>query len=358
MDFFKAIRDEDVILDDLPSGVLASLEVRRARLLDLSLGGSVGMEFVLADLQRWLPGSTVRVAFLDGDSALHRDIMETTQEITEACNLDLDFGQTADGQFRRWTEQDTDFAAEIRVSFDKKGFFSLVGIDSVDRDVGSPFDRVGGRPHQASLNLGGFAVQRPASWRGTVRHEFLHALGFHHAHQNMRGPCQAAFRWEDDPGYQPTRDPSGRFIPDPSGKRPGIYTFLAGFPNFWDRAKVDHNLKTEEDPNIVVGPFDPASVMLYRFQDFFYKTTPSPCAPTGDGQSLSAGDRRGLQLLYPGGDEEVTRVAERQRSILGAIERSGPMGQPQIEELGAGPQGTSILSGLAAALRMKPGMGG
>ena len=63
-------------------------------------------------------------------------------------------------------------------------------------------------------------MARPAGWEGTTRHEFLHALGVHHEHQNMRGPCQAAFRWEDDLGYQPTRDQRGAYIADADGLRP------------------------------------------------------------------------------------------------------------------------------------------
>ncbi len=319
VNFFEQLRDEDILLDSLPDDVATTIEVRNAKLQELASGGELGLEFVVTDVRRWLPGKVLRIAFLDGDSDLHLDIMSVIQEIAEVCDLVFDLGQTSDGEFRRWTEQDTQHAAEIRVSFDKAGYFSLVGIDSIDANIGTPFSRVGGRPNQASLNLGGFAVQRPATWRGTVLHEFLHALGFHHAHQNMRGPCQASFRWDDDSGYQATQDDRGAFVTDHNGKRPGIYTYLAGFPNYWSRNKVDHNLKTEDDPNVVAGPFDAASTMLYRFPPLFYRTNGSPCAPTGDGQSLSEGDVRGLRLLFPEvGTNRDTAVAN-QASILEAL---------------------------------------
>jgi hypothetical protein len=242
-------------------------------------------------------------------------------------------------------------AAEIRVSFDKQGYFSLVGTDSIDPTIGVPTGRVGGRPNQASLNLGGFAVQRPATWRGTVRHEFLHAIGFHHSHQNMRGPCEASFRWDDDPGYQPTRDTRGAFIADHNGRRPGIYTFLAGFPNFWARQKVDHNLKTEENPQLIAGPFDRQSVMLYRFPQDFYKTHPNSCTPVGDGQSLSDGDKRGLQLLYPKTATAVDSIVRSQRQIQGVIESAVPKATGGIETGDTG--GRALLRGTAAALRAK-----
>ncbi|MCQ0092536.1 hypothetical protein [Roseovarius sp. M141] len=346
------LEETDIVLDALPSEVAASIEVRDKYMNGLSMGGGMGLEFVVSDVQRWLPGQVVRVAFLDGDDDLHRAIMEATQEISDACNLKLDFGETDCGSFRRWTEQDNSYAAEIRVSFDKGGYFSLVGTDSIDGTLGSPNGDVGGRPYQASLNLGGYAVKRPSTWRGTTRHEFLHALGFHHAHQNMRGPCQASFRWDDDDGYQPTKNDRGGFIADAAGRRPGIYTYLAGYPNFWDRMKVDHNLKTEEDPHLVAGPFDPQSVMLYRFPPDFYKSVPSPCAPQGDGQELSDGDKRGLQLLYPQTATEVAAVVSNQQEIFSAV-AGFVASEPEAAGLETAIRPMGQIGGVADVLRRK-----
>ena len=93
-----------------------------------------------------MPGSTVRVAFLDGSDQLHADVAAATTPITDACNLKLDFGAAATGKHRRWTKSDTEYQAEIRVSFDLDGFWSLVGTDSTDETVGGPNDPAGGRP--------------------------------------------------------------------------------------------------------------------------------------------------------------------------------------------------------------------
>lgn len=311
-----------VKLESLPDEVLASLEVRDAWRKRVGSSGS-GLEFLVSDLARWVPGFVVRVAFLDGDTALHEDVAGATQQVTDACNLELDFGVSPSGEYRRWHEDDTGLVAEIRVGFNMGGYFSLVGTDSTDPTVGSPGDPVGGRPNQRSLNLGGFVSDRPEDWEGTVRHEFLHALAFHHSHQNMRGACEQEFRWDDDSGYVPTRNPRGVFIPDAAGRRPGIYTFLAGPPNNWPRRKVDHNLRTVEDPGVVAGPFDTDSVMLYSFPSFFYKSDPSTCAPTGNGIDLSAGDRRGLALLYPHTAEPVADLQERAGAVLQVLERAG-----------------------------------
>jgi hypothetical protein len=208
------------------------------------------------------------------------------------------------------------------------GYWSLVGTDSTDETIGA--GPIGGAPGQRSLNLGGFATDRPPDWEGTVRHEFLHALGFHHAHQNLRGPCEAEFRWDDDPGYVPTRNDRGVFVPDTAGRRPGIYTYLAGEPNRWPKAKVDHNLRTEESPDTVAGPFDRASVMLYRFASFFYKTSPSPCAPTTEGIDLSDGDKRGLQLLYPQTAGDLETIGDRARAALTALRDGGEGGLESV----------------------------
>ncbi|UVS80994.1 hypothetical protein [Actinokineospora sp. UTMC 2448] len=283
------------IIEALPDDVQAWLDVR-----DAYRRRAGGMEFLVTDLGRWPLGAPVRVAFLGGDTALHRQIAAATEQITDACGITLDFGwDEGSGQYRRWTEQDTEHAAEIRVGFDLPGYFSLVGADSADPGVGPAVGRVGGRAHQRSLNLGGFTERLPEKWAGTVRHEFLHALGFHHAHQNMRGECEGDFRWEDDPGYVPTQNADGVFVADPAGNRPGIYTFLAGAPNFWPRAKVDVNLRTGNPYDVVAGPFDAKSVMLYSFPALFYRTESSPCRPTGNGVDLSEEDKRGLRLLYP-----------------------------------------------------------
>ena len=296
------------ILESLPDPVVAALEVSdewRKQLAD----STVGLEFIVSDLARWPVGSTVRVAFLDGDTALHADIASATAEISDLINLTLDFGvDPATGAHRRWTEADTVLQAEIRVSFDMSGYWSLVGTDSTDATL-APTGPIGGSPGQRSLNLGGFKTNKPQGWQGIVRHEFLHALAFQHEHQNIRGPCSADFRWDNDPGYVPTTNANGVFVPDAQGRRPGIYTYLAGPPNQWSKAKVDHNLRTVDDPGAVAGPFDAASVMLYRFAPFFYKTSPSPCAPTGPGTDLSEGDKRGLQLLYPAAAEKVDALA-------------------------------------------------
>lgn len=313
-DRVRYLTDADVLLERLPDDVTSSMEVRDRWFARAAQRDPQGRFFVVEDLLRWMPGQTVRVAFLEGDTALHRDIEQATRQITESCSLALDFGfDPKTNKYRSWSTKDKQYSAEIRVSFDMDGYFSLLGTDSIAANIGAPNGPVGGRPHQRSLNLEGFHIQRPAGWEGTVRHEFLHALAFHHEHQSPSGGCDEEFRWQDDSGYQPTKDQHGRYINDSQGRRPGIYTYLGGFPNFWSKATVDHNLRRLPATGLTTGPFDRASIMLYRFPALFYRSAPSPCAPSSNGQTLSAGDRAGLRHLYP--TDEPSATSERQLRV-------------------------------------------
>ena len=307
-------------LDQIPSEVVATMEVRD-RWFTSTEAFVEAQAYLVEDIVRWLPGQTVRVAFLGGTPALHREIAEATKQITDAANNKLDFGFDAStGKYRSWSTSDSTYSAEIRVSFDQGGYFSLVGADSVSNVIGPPKGPVGGRPGQRSLNLGGFHLQRPVGWKGIVRHEFLHALAFQHEHQSPSGGCDNEFRWQDDQNYQPTWNADDVFIEDANGNRPGIYTYLAGAPNHWEKSKVDHNLRQLSGPGLTVGGFDRASIMLYRFPALFYKTYPaSPCAPVGDGQELSAGDRSGLQHLYPTDATEAALLSVRRDGALRSL---------------------------------------
>lgn len=346
---------EYFVLEDLPGGVREAMAARDAWFKSLPMT-SGGEEFLVSDVQAWRPGQVLRVAFMGGTTDLHRDIAEAVQQITQACNIHLDFGfDAATGKYRAWSTTDTTYAAEIRVSFDLGGYWSLVGTDCINENIGGAGDAAGGRPNQRSLNLGGFHVSRPARWKGTARHEFMHALAFHHEHQNLNGPCQHDFRWEDDAGYVTTQDDRDVYLADAMGRRPGIYTYLSGAPNRWDKAKIDFNLRAQSNAGLKASAFDNASVMLYRFPALFYNSPASLCAPSTDGENLSAGDIAGLQLLYPAAGaptpNAVARVGELE-TLLQPAASSGPdLESMAMVEAPAHPQAAAALRILRLARR-------
>ena len=73
-----APQEQDIILDNIPGGVIASMEVRD-RWFTSTAGPSEPESYLVDDLLRWLPGQTLRVAFLGGSAALHKDIEDAVR---------------------------------------------------------------------------------------------------------------------------------------------------------------------------------------------------------------------------------------------------------------------------------------
>ena len=101
---YTLLQDGDLVLDDFPDSVAESLRERDQERADAA-NGSDAFEFAVADLQRWPPGSRVTVAFRGGSDALRGKIEAATRQITDACDIVLDF-RTPTGAFRTWTDKD------------------------------------------------------------------------------------------------------------------------------------------------------------------------------------------------------------------------------------------------------------
>jgi hypothetical protein len=295
------------IMEAYPDHLQASIELRNRTLAAaLDSGGHAGAESVIFLSSKWPQNKVIRVAFLDGDKDLHHKVAQAAAAWDEFCNLELDFGRDATtGEYRRWTTNDTTYKADIRISFDRNGYWSLVGVDSANPLLGGPGQPEGGRPNQRSMNFDGFKAALPDDYAATVLHEFGHALGCQHMHQHPTEGCETDFRWADDPHYVPTRDQFGQFKPDSQGRRPGIYTVLGGPPNNWTKATVDFNLRQlDASTPFEGGSFDAKSIMKYYFPDWmFVGGSQSRCFTLTPNDTLSDEDKLGLWMAYPTDDD-------------------------------------------------------
>jgi hypothetical protein len=250
-------------------------------------------EAVVAVAKRWAAGATVKVAFRGGNLNLHRAIEAVTAIWTQHANIGFDFGyDSARRSYRTWAPTDSLRAAEIRIAFDEPGYWSCVGTDSMLDACATA--------QQSSMNFQRFDVALPSNWASTVLHEFGHALGLEHEHQNPENGCESEFVWDDEPGYNEIRDQFKQFVPDVSGHRPGLYRVLGGPLNYWDRETVERNMK--QLPNsraFQAGPFDKDSIMKYEFPAWQFKTYEKSRCYSVRNETLSTGDRVGIAGAYP-----------------------------------------------------------
>ncbi|MBL8329318.1 MAG: pre-peptidase C-terminal domain-containing protein [Rubrivivax sp.] len=157
----------------------------------------------------WMNGSTLRVRFMGGSAAERANAQAQAAWWEAVANLKF-----------VW---DNSPQAEIRIAFDTgDGAWSYVGTDA----KGIPFD-------QPTMNLG-------FEDGGTAAHEFGHAIGLAHEHQNPNGGIQ----WNEAV----------------------VIREMAKGPNFWDEPTTRHNILKRYSAEQINGTaFDPDSIMLYFF---------------------------------------------------------------------------------------------
>lgn len=197
---------------------------------------------------RWEPGTQITVAFLEGDPDLRRRVAEVAKTWTgpQMANLDLKF---VDGE-----------DADIRVAFEQgDGSWSYLG--TMSKDISPP---------QPTMNFGWLTPDSADSELRVVLHEFGHALGLIHEHQNPIG----SINWN----------------------RAAVIADLSGPPNRWDEATIEHNIFKKYDPaEVDATDVDNRSIMMY----------PIPAAWTTDGfsaglnRTLSETDKEFIHDAYP-----------------------------------------------------------
>jgi hypothetical protein len=157
----------------------------------------------------WMNGSTLRVRFLGGTANEQVTAREQAGWWGQVANLKFEFNNANN--------------ADIRIAFDSNdGAWSYIGTDCRNIPLNQP-----------TMNLGFLDG-------GTAAHEFGHAIGLAHEHQNPRGGIQ----WNEQVVIQE----------------------MAKSPNFWDEATTRHNVIRKYSADQINGTeFDPDSIMLYFF---------------------------------------------------------------------------------------------
>jgi hypothetical protein len=219
--------------------------------------------------KKWPNGSTLRVRFLAGTPAQHNVVKQFAPQWCKHANLRLDFNNAPD--------------SEIRVDFQDDGAWSYIGTDCTDIPL-----------NQSTMNFG---------WldEGVVLHEFGHAIGLIHEHQNPLG----AIKWN----------------------KPNVYRDLGGPPNFWDKATVDHNMFATYAVEQINGTqLDKKSIMLYAIpktwtEDGFQSDPNDVLSPT---DQTFIGDAKNYPFQQPNDgavDLPVNETATTQAQIGKAGER-------------------------------------
>ncbi len=203
----------------------------------------------LVKSSRWPSGSNIRIGFMDGTDAQKALVMKFAEGWIVPGLANLTFS---------WEAPEN---ADVRISFRYSGSWSVIGntCKSVPKN-------------QPTMNFGWLTPDvGEEEARRVVLHEFGHALGLIHEHQNPIG----AIEWN----------------------KQAVYHDLSGPPNNWDRETIDHNMFETYDKQEIDGTqIDGASIMMYPIPATWVT---DPAQATGLNQDLSATDKKFIKKAYP-----------------------------------------------------------
>lgn len=225
----------------------------------------------LFKVKKWPNGSVLRIRFMGGSSEQHDMVKQFAPTWGLYANLTFEFGNAPD--------------AEIRISFLDDGAWSYIGTDALDIPS-----------HAATMNFG---------WldEGVILHEFGHALGLIHEHQNPKGGIQ----WN----------------------RQNVINDLSGPPNNWPLNVIEHNVFRKYGIDQVnATEVDVKSIMLYAIPPHWtmdgFSSEPN--------ESLSDTDKAFIadENNYPPGEVKDNAV---RLTVVEAQMTEASIGQPGEQDL-------------------------
>jgi hypothetical protein len=223
----------------------------------LAKADSKGIGLTFDESRKWGDRRVLGVRFLNGDEYVRGMVWRFARTWERYAAVDLVLTDRAD--------------AEIRVAFqwnNDKTSWSKVGTDALDVPKSQP-----------TMNFGWFdSKTKEEEFRRTTLHEFGHALGFKHEHQNPK----ASIPWDKEAVYKYFKDTNG-----------------------WDKKKVDHNLFAQLSKTTTNSTaFDPKSIMLYEIPESLTVGNFS----TKSNSSLSEKDKEFAAKMYPWSPRSIVSI--------------------------------------------------
>lgn len=164
--------------------------------------------------KKWAAGRTVTCSFMGGSDIIKSKVEREAHKWEQFANIHFQFIN--------------DKNSDIRISFQKGGSWSYIGIDALFIPK-----------NEATMNFGWLEDNTSdAEYQRVVMHEFGHALGAFHEHQSP----SANIPWDKE----------------------AVYKYYTGHPNYWTKEDVDVNLFAKYNVNSSqFSEFDTKSIMLY-----------------------------------------------------------------------------------------------